>query len=293
MSNTKKNLIKFIWLFYFVCFAFRAFEYFVVRTDQSIIGEAFIHKLVGIGLLAAAVRYFGYRWRDIGFRLSDAPKGVCYGLIFGGAIFAASYGVEMIAQASASNMPYLRFYLTSYAVEGNRVMEGGTVFILICVLGNIINVIMEEGVFRGLFVKLAEQKYSFIKACLFSSLLFGFWHIVAPVRNVINGVQSLTGAVMMGLILIMTSALAGIQYVMLFKMTGTLWIPMTFHFINNASANLVHVVTASGADELQTVRLTIAGALSFIIVLIMFLKYRKNDRGRTRFLRFENGDIIQ
>ena len=277
MNNIKKEPIKFIWMFYFVCFAFRAVEYLIIRTDQGIIGEAFIHKLIGIGLLAAAIHYCGYRWRDVGFRAGDALKGICYGLMFGFAVFIVAFGAEMIIHFSAGNLPTLQFYLTSYTVEGNRVIEGTAVFILICVLGNIINVIMEEGVFRGLFIRLAEQKYNFIKACLFASLLFGFWHIAAPVRNVIDGAQSPMGAFMMGLMLVGTSTLAGIQYVMMFKMTGSLWVGAAFHFVNNASTNLLHIVTVSGADELQTIRLTISGTLSFIIVLILFLLHRKKQ----------------
>ena len=81
MNINKQDPIKFIWLFYFGCFVLRAVEYFIIRTDQSIIGEAFIHKLIGIGLLAAAIQYLGYRWRDIGFRAGDAPKGICKGLL--------------------------------------------------------------------------------------------------------------------------------------------------------------------------------------------------------------------
>lgn len=278
MQNAKKHPIRFILFFYLICFLFRIIEYFVIRTDQSIIGEAFIHKLIGIGLLAAAVHYLGYRWRDIGFRADNALKGVCYGLLFGAAVFAVAYCAEMLINYSAGNMPSLQFYLTSYTVEGNRAIQGGAIFILICILGNIINVIMEEGVFRGLFVRLTEQKHSFLKACVISSLLFGFWHIAAPVRNAVDGVQSPMGAFMMGMMLVVTSTLAGVQYAMLYKMTGALWVPMAFHFVNNASVNLLHVVTASGADELQTVRLTITGTLSFIIVLIVFLRHRMKQK---------------
>lgn len=272
MLKTKTNPVRLIWLFYLVCFAVRIVEYFFIRTDQGIMGEAFIHKLFGIGLLAAALWYLGYKWHDIGFCAADALKGICYGLLFGCSVMAVAYGAEMIMQLSAGNSPSLRFYVTSYTVDGNRAIDGGAVFVLICIAGNIINVVMEEGVFRGLFTRLAEQKYSFLKACIFTSLLFGLWHIAAPLRNVIDGEQSPMGAFMMGLMLVGTSTLAGIQYVMLLKITGSLWVPMAFHFVNNASVNLLHVVTDSGADELQTVRLTIAGTLSFIVVLILFVR---------------------
>ncbi len=282
MLNIKQRPIVFILLFFFVCSVFRAIEYFVIRTDQSIIGEAFLHKLIGIGLLAAAIHFLGLRWSDIGFRAESALKGVCYGLVFGVAVFAVAYSVEMLINYLAGNMPSLQFYLTSYTVDGNRAMQGGVTFILICILGNVINVIMEEGIFRGLFIRLAEQKYSFLKACIIASLLFGFWHIAAPVRNVVDGVQSPMGAFMMGLMLVGTSILAGIQYVMLYKMTGALWVSMALHFVNNTSVNLLHVVTTSGADEMQTIRLTITGTISFIIVFVMFWFHRikqqaKND----------------
>jgi len=271
MRNAKQHPITYILLIYLICFLFRAIEYLFFRTDQSIIGEAFVHKLIGIGLLALVVRQLQYGWRDIGFRTAQKTRGICFGLLFGSAVYAVAYGAEIIMQISAGNAPALRFYVTSYSIQGNQVMQDGATFILICMLGNIINVVMEEGIFRGLFVRLAEEKYSFAIACIFSSMLFGFWHIAQPVRNVLDGVQSLSGAFMMGLMLVATSALGGIQYVMLSKITGALWVGMAAHFVNNAIINLLHVVTATGSDEMQTIRIAIAQTLSFIIVFVLFL----------------------
>jgi membrane protease YdiL (CAAX protease family) len=271
MTNIRKRPIEFIFLFYLVCFFFRAIEYIVIRTDQSIIGEAFIHKLIGIGLLFVAVRFLQYKWNAVGFCADRLIKGVCFGLLFGGAAFGIAYGAEIIMQISAGNTPALRFYAASYAISGNPVIQDGALFILICIIGNIINVVMEEGVFRGLFIRLAETKYSFTKACLFSASLFGLWHIAQPARNLLGGVQSPMGALMMGLMLVITSALAGIQFALLYKLTGALWLGMAAHFVNNAIVNLLHVVTVSGIDELQTVRISIAQTLSFVAVLIIYL----------------------
>lgn len=270
-----KSPLGFILVFYLICFAFRVLEYFVIRTDQSFIGEAFIHKLVGIGLLALALWAFKYKWSDIGFRANSAVKGTLFGLLFGLTVYFVAYGTEVILNMLQGNGISLEFYAASYAFEGSTAMQSGLLFVVICIVGNIINVIMEEGVFRGLFMKLAQPKYSFLKACLLSSLLFGVWHIIAPMRSAFDGGQSPMGAFMTALMLVLTSTLAGIQYVLLYKLTGTQWFGMAAHFVNNAIVNLLHVVSATGADEMQTVRIAIAQALSCILVLVVFIAKRK------------------
>lgn len=280
MKNDRSNPILFIFMFYLVCFGFRAVEYFFIRTDQSIIGEAFIHKLFGIILLAVSLQFLKYTWEDIGFQKKHVIKNTTIGLLFGGGVFAVAYFTELMMQTAMGNTPSLQFYVTSYSIQGNRGMQGGILFILLCIAGNVINVIMEEGVFRGLFVHLIEEKYSFAKACMLSSILFGIWHIIQPMRNVFDGEQSLNGAIMSALLLIVTSTLLGIQYCMLLKLTGSLWAGMAAHFVNNTIINLLHVVTNSGADELQFIRIAVAQTLSFMIVLVFFLfqRFRRKVR---------------
>ncbi|WP_419823443.1 CPBP family intramembrane glutamic endopeptidase [Anoxybacterium hadale] len=145
-------------------------------------------------------------------------------------------------------------------------------FFVICIAGNIINVIMEEGIFRGLFVKLAEIKYPFIKATILSSVLFGIWHIAAPIRSLLDGEMSVAGTVLSALLLILTTGIAGVKFCLLTKITGSVWMSMADHFTNNTVINLLHVVTSSGMDELQVIRISIAQTLSFLIVLIIYWK---------------------
>lgn len=278
MKHVKSSPLQFILIFYVICFLFRMVEYLWIRTDQSIIGEAFIHKLLGIFLLAAAIKFLQYSWPDIGFCAAWTLKGISIGLLFGTFVFAVAYGLEITMQTLAGNTPSLQFYVTSYAIQGNRSMQDGATFILVCIMGNLINVIMEEGVFRGLFIRLAQEKYTFAMASLLSSLLFGVWHIMQPIRNVLDGQQSFRGALISGLLLIVTSTFLGIQCAMLFKITGSLWVGMAAHFVNNAITNLLHVVTATGFDELQILRITIAQSLSFIIVLAIFLFKHKKEK---------------
>lgn len=261
-----------ILLVYLVCFAFRAVEYLMIRTDQGIFGEAFLHKLAGILVLALALRVFSLRWRDVGFGAKSAVRYALYGLAFGAVVFLIAYGTEYLIQLIRGVSPSLQPYVTSYAVDGNLGRQTGLMFFAFCVIGNVINVTMEEGVFRGLFLRLAESKVSFVLAVVLSSVLFGLWHIAAPVRAYLDGDMSAMGALLSALMLILTTGITGAKFCLLTRITGSLWMPMADHFFNNTVINVLHVVTNSGADELQVIRITIAQTVSFLIVLILYWK---------------------
>jgi len=139
---------------------------------------------------------------------------------------------------------------------------------------------MEEGVFRGLFQQIFQKKYSFILSAIIASCLFGLWHIIAPMRNYYDGISSINGFIFNTAILVVTSGLIGFKFAMLTKITGNLYMAMGDHFVNNTIVNVLHVVSTTGNDEFQFVRITIAQTLSFIAVLIYYLiKYRKLENG--------------
>ncbi len=48
--------------------------------------------------------------------------------------------------------------------------------------------------------------------------------------------------------------------------------------MNNTLVNLLHVQTASGADAMQTVRITIAQTLSTVTVLAAFVVWRRKEK---------------
>lgn len=265
-------------LFYLLCFALRGLEYLWLRTDQGVLGEAVWHKLAGIALLALALRHLDWCWRDIGMSANHIWQNLGKGLLLCGLPFAVAYAAEMVVLYRQGQTPWLAFYASSYTLQGNRTMQGGAFFVLVCVLGNFINVVMEEGAFRGLFMHMLQPKRSFLQAGLLSSLLFGFWHIALPVRNVLDGVQAPGAAWLAAAVLVLGSALLGLQYVMLLHITGTLWAGMAAHFFNNTIVNLLHVQTATEADNLMMLRITVAQTLSFILVCAWFWHWQWHGR---------------
>ena len=96
LLNTKTKTLLAVFAIYFLCFAFRFFEYFIIRTDQTFFGEAFIHKLIGIGIMVGALFLFGYKFKDIGFKTGKAFLDILKGLAFGLGIFVIAYGVEIL-----------------------------------------------------------------------------------------------------------------------------------------------------------------------------------------------------
>lgn len=277
LINTKTKTILAVLIIYFICFAFRALEYFVIRTDQTFFGEAFIHKLIGIGVLVGAVFLFQYKFKDIGFKTGKAFLDILKGIAFGIGVFVLAYGVEILILVAQNEFKALEFYVSAYSVNGNFGKRTDFIFFLICIIGNVINVVMEEGLFRGLFQKMLEDKFKFVVAAIIASALFGVWHIMSPLRSFIDGEMSAGGFVANMFMLIGTSALVGFKFAMIGKLTGNLYMAMGDHFVNNTIVNILHVLSAEEADHLMTIRITIAQSVSFTIVLIWFLiVYFKN-----------------
>lgn len=274
----KLSVIKIILIIYTICFAFRGIEYMFIRTDQSILGEAFIHKLIGILVISIALKVLSMGFREIGFNEKSLVKYLIYGILLGLISFLIAYSVEFYLQYNSNNFPSIQGYVTSYSINGNLGNMTSLIFFVICILGNLINVIMEEGLFRGLFLRLAERECTFFGAVAMSSLLFGIWHIVAPLRSFLDGNISVKGMLITGFVLFITSTIAGIKFCLLTKISGSLWMPMADHFVNNTIVNLVHVVTTTGADELLVMRITIAQTVSFLIVVLIYIKSKASEK---------------
>lgn len=273
--------VVFVLAFFAVCLAARIFELFVLRTDLSVIGEAFLHKLFGIGLLALALVRLRYTWSDIGFRRDKPVRGLLAGVLLGGGAFVVAYAADTLVQRG--DAPHLRFYATSYGIAENTAMQSGVVFVLVCLAGNLINVVMEDGVFRGLFMRVLGTRHSFVISLLISSFIFGLWHCWLPLRNYFDGEQSGAGATMSALLLIVTSFIFGAELCLLCQWENALWTGMTVHFINNASVNLLHVVTAAGVDRLQTMRISIAQTLICIVALaLVIVRHKRSQQEKTR-----------
>jgi hypothetical protein len=267
--------------FFLICYALRIMDSLFIRTDQGFIGELFTHKLLGIVLLAIALSYLRMKWSDIGFKWKQLPWGILTGLAIGGTAYITAYAVEIVIAAIQGKSPSLQFYVTNYDMLGNSALGNGVLFIIICIIGNIINVIMENGVFTGFMITVGKKRHSFFIANgFYSSFMFGLWHSVMPLRNFVDGNMALLTALMAALMLFFTSYIFSIQTGIQYEQSSSVWDAMAVHFINNASANMFHVVFQDGTESAPVMRITIAGVIMFTIVLIRYFSWKKQMKNR-------------
>ena len=285
MLCKKERVLSAVISIYVLCFFFRFMEYFLLRTDETFWGEAFIHKLAGIVILVIAVKYYNFKFVEIGFAQNNILRRLLEGLAFGFFVFVPAYLVEVMIAIMQGEFENLELYVSAYSVNGTIGNQTGFLFFVICIVGNIINVIMEEGIFRGLFPQILEKKYTFAVASIITSCLFGLWHIMAPVRSYYDGVMSWKGFAANAVLLIVTSGLVGFKFALMTKLTCSLYMAMGHHFANNVIVNIFHVVSGTGTDKFMVVRISIAQTVSFVIILIWYIRekqkggFQKADTG--------------
>lgn len=262
-----------------LCSLARLIEYFVIRTDETVIAENFLHKIFGIVILAVLLHLLHSSWQGIGFVRHNIGPGLVKGLLLGGCCFIPAYSIECLLLYQANRNVSLSFYVSGFALNGERAARHGILFLLLCIVFNIINVWMEEGVFRGLFMSILGLKQSFMSAALFIAFLFGVWHWVMPLRDYADGNTSLANLLVMGIGYILLAGMMSIKWSVLYKMTGALWMGLGDHLLNNVIVtNLLHVISNGEADRMQIVRIMIGQLLSFSAVMLYYRKTRENPK---------------
>ena len=260
-------------LVFLICGVARIVEYFFIRTDETVLAENFLHKVFGIVVLAVVLAMTKLSWSNIGFTKTKVLKNTLKGLALGASCFTVAYLAECIMLYYMNGNVKLSVYTSGFSLSGEAVTQNGVGFILLCIGFNLINVWMEEGIFRGLFPAILEKRLSFNSAMFFSALLFGVWHWVMPMRDFIEGNSSIGNLLVMGIGYIILSGIMSIKWSLLYKLTGSLWMGLGDHLFNNVVVtNLLHVISNGEADSMQIVRILIGQLISFILVLIYYKK---------------------
>lgn len=276
-ENMEEHPILGCIMIFSICGLARLIEYFAIRTDETVISENFLHKAFGVIVLAVVLHLLHSSWQGIGFTKNEAAAGMIKGLLLGGGCFIIAYSIECLMLYCLNQNVSLSFYISGFSLSGETEKYDGALFLILCVVFNLVNVWMEEGVFRGLFMKILGERLSFLSAVLLIAFLFGIWHWVMPLRDYTDGKTPLSYLWIMGVGYIILAGIMSVKWSLLYKTTGALWVGVGDHLFNNVIVtNLLHVISNNEADSMQVVRILIGQTLSFSMVMLYYRKTIKS-----------------
>ena len=271
----KNNHLRTSIIIFLICLFIHTIEVIFIRTDETIFAECFINKLFGIIVLFVLLNTLKWKWKDIGFKKEGMIKNIIKGFLLCTVFYTLGFLIEFIVLKSQCNPGHIEFFVTGFSLTGNVVKQTGILFVLMCIFFNIINVWMEEGLFRGFYIEYLNKKFDMKKTIFIAAFLFGLWHLVTPFRSLLDGDMNLLSFIVMSIGYVILSMIMGIKWGILYRMTGSIWMGLADHFFNNCVVtNLLHVVTSTGVDEMQIARVLIGELTSFIAVLV-YMKVKK------------------
>lgn len=245
-----------------IAFFFKWVDTFVLRLDERL-GEIILCKTLGFVLVILFVWAAGRSLRDIGLHSRRLGPSLLIGVVITVIALAAGYGVEFAVQLQSQ--PVVHFA----AIDPKAGVSGGLLFALWLIFSNFINSFMEEGLFRGVMIRLFRVKLSFWKANALQAFLFAIWHLPWVVKWVQTGqIEAHGGIVFATLSQFLPMLLIGFAWGYFYLKTGSLWVPWVAHVLNNTTFNLLHITTVEGLDSGLAIR-----GLAYLIValLSMFL----------------------
>ena len=155
MTKRKKSLLLILGI-YCLCGLVKDFEFLVLKTDQTFLGENIFCKLFTIVALIVCLHKLQLSWSALGFKKTGMIQSGILGLSLGAVTFAISYFIEYLILKAMGLHPTFAFYIANFTLSDQNVIGISLSALAICVFGNIINVWAEEGLFRGLLFQIGK-----------------------------------------------------------------------------------------------------------------------------------------
>ena len=251
-----------------IALGFRLIDIFVLRLDERL-GEIILSKALGFCLVLGFVWIIGKKPSAIGFHSRRLGQGLLIGTVITVLPFLIAYIVEWILMQQFGQEPRLSFS----AVDPKAGVTGGWLFALWLLTGNVVNSLMEEGLFRGVMLNLNRIRLSFGKSNWLQALLFGTWHLVWVVKWYQTGVVSTPGEIGLGMIAnFLPQICLGLVWGYAYLKTDNLWTTWIAHTLTNTTLNLLHIATLDAMDPGMSIRMTTFSIVSlFMMYLIRYL----------------------
>lgn len=265
LTYLQKKPIQLAFSLLFLTLLLRLNDIFILKIDERF-GEIIISKALGFFLILLFMLLVKERLSTIGLHRKYYRFCVCLGFLLNLVLYLISYGIEYFILLVQDQGPHL----TLTALDPKQGVQGGFLFGVWLIFGNIINALMEESLFRGVFLPAFKTRFPFWMSNLFQSLLFGAWHLVWPLKYYLSGEQSLFGALLYGVVLLLGTVTFGYIWGYMFDKTNSLWTAIAAHFAANTIQNVLHIQTNNGVDTMLFLRGTFASLIG--LASIFFIK---------------------
>lgn len=261
-------LISFILLL--ICISLRILDIFIFRLDD-LLGEIIVSKFLGFVVIVVCIKFTGQKLESVGLHSYDLHRNIKFGIMLVFLALFLSYGTQFVYLVFNNGGPVFTF--NDYNLLS---------FILFVLIGNIINSLMEEGLFRGIILRSFLNYMPFWFANVLQSLLFGLWHIIWPIKLYATGQISLQGAIMNAIVYTIFSGMMGFLMGYLFYKTSNLWITITWHTIWNACLNLLIIQSTVFNDDSEIMVLSnnafwIGFTISVISTIILMRTFKRDQ----------------
>jgi membrane protease YdiL (CAAX protease family) len=254
-----------------IAFIFKWVDTFILRLDERL-GEIILCKTLGFVLVIVFVWACGRKLQDIGLHGRQLGPSLFIGILITVIGLVVSYGVEFVAQLP--KQPVIHFA----AIDPKAGVTGGFLLVLWMIFSNIINSFMEEGLFRGVMIRLFRIKLSFWWANVLQAFLFGIWHLPWVLKWMQTGrIEKQGGIAAAAFGQFMPMLLIGLVWGYFYLKTGSLWVGWVFHFLNNTVFNLLHITTVDGLDSGFSIRgpvYMVVALLSMVLVKVLAERLR-------------------
>lgn len=248
-SETKdpKVLVRTVILIFVLCVGLRIVDVFLIRSDEWF-GELVLSKVLGIAIVIAYAIWSGYGLDRIGFRKTSITSVIWISFGLTAAVMATTFLVQFLFLRAQGANPLFSMHIQGFTLAQQAAGQNGLLSSTSLVAFNLVNATMEKSLFRGLLLTHLVVIMSRMRANVFQSVLFGFWHIVWPLRAIYDGKMTLGAAMSFGAGYIFVATMMGFVWGCFFIWFRSLWVSILAHALQNAALNVFHITTAAGAS---------------------------------------------
>lgn len=259
-----------------LCFGLRVADVFLIRSDTWL-GELILSKVLGLAIVLGYAIWSGYGLNRIGFRKISVVTLVSISFVLTALVMATTFLTQFLFLSAQGAGPIFTTGAQGSALSPQNAGTSVLFSITKLLALNLVNATMEESLFRGLVLTHLAAAMSRMRANAVQAILFGLWHIVWPLRAVIDGDMATSEAMSYGAGYILVATLMGFVWGCFFVWFKSLWVGIFAHTFQNAALNVFHITTAAGGTGLAF--FTTVEAFIFMALLPLVYRLAKSRRG--------------